>query len=148
MTFYIEPFISILFVAIKTLRVSSLDTPRSFDSSVVTGLGEGDRQKILIRQVFNRCVIVWGRQGGLSCIPYLPYPGESLGGCFQKDIFTLAKILGKDGETPCVTGCSGQGDSKKIESIRINLRDSALSQVFPRDPGLLSQVFPRDPGLL
>ena len=80
MTFYIEPFISILFVTIKTLRVSSLDTPRSFDSSVVTGLGEGDRQKILIRQVFDRCVTVRGRQEGLSCIPHLPYPWETLEG--------------------------------------------------------------------
>ena len=57
--------ISILFAVIKTLRVSSLDTP-SFDAPVVTGLGEGDRQEILIRQVFNRCVIVWDRQGVLS----------------------------------------------------------------------------------
>ena len=67
-TFYIEPFISILFPSIKKLRVSCLDTP-SFDTPVVTGLGEGGRQKILIHQVFNRCVIVWGKQGGLSCIP-------------------------------------------------------------------------------
>ena len=58
--FYIEPFISLLFAVIKTLRVSCLDTP-SFDAPVVTGLGEGARQKILIRQVFNRCVIVWDR---------------------------------------------------------------------------------------
>ena len=33
------------FDAIKTLKVSFLDTPR-FDNPVVTGLGEGDRQKI------------------------------------------------------------------------------------------------------
>ena len=35
------------------------------------------------------------------------------------------------------------GDSKKFESIRINLRDLAWSQVFPRDPGLLQ---PWNPG--
>ena len=77
-----------------TLRVSNLDTP-SFDVPDVTALGEGVRQKILIRQVFNRCVIVWDRQGVLSCIPHLPYPGETLGGRFQKDIFILSKNLGK-----------------------------------------------------
>ncbi len=34
------------------------------------------------------------------------------------------------------------GDSKKFESIRINLRDLAWSQVFPRDPGLLQPWIP------
>ena len=72
----------------------------SFDTPVMTGLGEGVRQKILIRQVFNRCVIVWVGQGGLSCIPHLPYLGEDLGGCSQKDFLPWQKILGKDGETP------------------------------------------------
>ena len=57
---------------------------------------------ILIRQVFSRCVIVWVRQGGLSCIPHLPYPGEDLGGRFQKDVFTFQKNLGKRrGTTLC-----------------------------------------------
>jgi hypothetical protein len=42
-----------------------------------------------------------------------------------------------------VTGGLRTGDSKKIESIRINLRDLARSQVFPRDPGLLP---PWNPG--
>jgi hypothetical protein len=31
---------------------------------------------------------------------------------------------------------SGQGDNKKFESIRINLRDFTWSLVCPRDPGL------------
>ena len=51
--------------------------------------------RTFIRQVFNRCVIVWGREGVLSCIPHLPSPRETLGGRFQKDIFTLSKKLGK-----------------------------------------------------
>ena len=42
-----------------------------------------------------------------------------------------------------MTGGLRTGDSKKIESIRINLRDLARSQVFPRDPGLLP---PWNPG--
>jgi hypothetical protein len=47
-----------------------------------------------------------------------------------------------------VTEVSGQGISKKIESIRINLRDLSWSQVFPRDPGLFHPwTGPRDPGL-
>ncbi len=145
MTFYIEPFISILFVTIKTLRVSSLDTP-SFDSPVVTGLGEGARQKILIRQVFNRCVIVWVRQGVLSCIPHLPYPGERPGNPgreFPKRFFYLVKkSWGKDGETPFVTRVLRTRYSKKNESIRINLRDLAWSQVCPRDPGILKSWIP------
>jgi hypothetical protein len=42
-----------------------------------------------------------------------------------------------------VTGGLRTGDSKKFESIRINLRDLAWSQVFPRDRGLLQ---PWNPG--
>ena len=34
-------------------------------------LCEGDRQKILLHQVFNRCDIVWGRHQGLSSTPHL-----------------------------------------------------------------------------
>jgi hypothetical protein len=41
-----------------------------------------------------------------------------------------------------VTGCLRTGDSKKFESIRINLRDLAWSQVFPRDPGFLQSWIP------
>jgi hypothetical protein len=61
---------------------------------------------------------------------------------FEKDLFEKRKILRKTGETPSVTGCLRTGDSKKIESIRINLRDLAWSQVFPRDPGLLQTWIP------
>ena len=105
----------ILFAVIKTLRVSYLDTP-SFDTPVVTELCEGVRQKILILQVFNRCVIVWDKEGVLSCIPHLPYPGEVLGREFPKRyIYLLKKSWKKDGETPHMTGSSGQGEIKKIE---------------------------------
>ena len=78
----------------KTLRVSFLDTP-SFDTPVVTVLDEGSRQKILIRQVFRRCIIVWDSHERLSSIPDLPYPGEVLGGFFPIDIWTSQKILRK-----------------------------------------------------
>ena len=57
--------ITIPFAAKDTLRVSFLDTP-SGHTPLVTGLGEGDRQEILIHQVFNRCVEGWDRYEGLS----------------------------------------------------------------------------------
>ncbi len=57
MTSYIEPFIPIHFDTINTLRVSCRDTP-CFENAPVTDSGEGSRQKILVRQVFDRCVIV------------------------------------------------------------------------------------------
>jgi hypothetical protein len=52
------------------------------------------------------------------------------------------KFFAKTWETPSVTGGLRTGDSKKFESIRINLRDLAWSQVFPRDPGLLQPWIP------
>ena len=64
MAFYIERFIPKLVPAKDTLRVRRRGTP-SFDTPVVTGLGEGARQKILIHQVFNRSVKVWARCEGL-----------------------------------------------------------------------------------
>ncbi len=60
MAFYIELFIPKLVLTKDTLRVRHRDTP-SFDTPVVTGLGAGARQKILIHQVFNRSVKVWAR---------------------------------------------------------------------------------------
>jgi hypothetical protein len=60
------------------------------------------------------------------------------GGCSSKKIFLKKeKFFEETGETPSVTRGLRTGYRKKFESIRINLRDSALSQVFPRDPGLL-----------
>ena len=41
-----------------------------------------------------------------------------------------------------MTGGLRTGDSKKFESIRINLRDLAWSQVFPRDPGFWQPWIP------
>ena len=64
MAFYIECLIPKLVPAKDTLRVRRRGTP-SFDTPVVTGLGEGARQKILIHQVFNRSVKVWARCEGL-----------------------------------------------------------------------------------
>jgi len=60
--FYIEHCIPKLVPAKDTLRVSCGDTP-SFDTPVVTGLGEGARQQILILQVFNRSVNELVRKG-------------------------------------------------------------------------------------
>jgi hypothetical protein len=60
-------------------------------SWVVTGYGEGVRQKIIIRQVFDRFVIVRGRQEGLSCIAHLPYPWETLEGILRKRFFPFLK---------------------------------------------------------
>jgi hypothetical protein len=52
------------------------------------------------------------------------------------------KILRKDWGNTSVTGGLRTGDIKKFESIRINLRDLAWSQVFPRDSGLLQSWIP------
>jgi hypothetical protein len=93
MTFYLEPFIPIPFDTISTLK-SCRDTP-SFDTPLVTGYGEGVRQKILIRQVFDRCVVVRGRQEEISCIPHLPYPWEVLEGVLTNRFFTLIKNSSK-----------------------------------------------------
>jgi hypothetical protein len=70
--FYIERFIPKLVPGKDTLRVRRRDTP-SFDTPVVTDLGEGARQKILIHQVFNRSVKVWVRCEGLFH-PHVPCP--------------------------------------------------------------------------
>jgi hypothetical protein len=61
---------------------------------------------------------------------------------FEKDLFEKRKILRKDWGTPSLTGGLRTGDNKKFESIRINLRDLAWSQVFSRDPGLLQSWIP------
>jgi hypothetical protein len=42
---------------------------------------------------------------------------------FEKDLFEKRKILRKDWGNTSVTGGLRTGDSKKFESIRINLRD-------------------------
>ena len=60
MSFYIERFVPKLVPGKDTLRVRHRGKP-SFDTPVVTVLGEGARQKILIHQVFNRSVKVWAR---------------------------------------------------------------------------------------
>jgi hypothetical protein len=67
----------------------------------------------------------------------------SPGGCPSKKIFLKKeKLFEKTGETPSVTRGLRTGYSTKFEWIRINLRDLAWSQVFPRDPGLLHPWIP------
>ena len=96
-----------------------------------------------------------GQTRGTLWHPPSPLPRGNPGEGVSKNIFTFSKNLGKKTgfalwinnqnqyrETPSVTGCSGQGDSKKIESIRINLKDLAWSQDCPRDPGLLQLWIP------
>ena len=91
--------------------LGSLCHSASHDSypPVVTGLGEGDRQKILIHQIFNRSVKVWSRYEGLSSIP--PFPLAVLTRVFPGIKFYLPKFRGKDREILSVTGYSGQGDA-------------------------------------
>ena len=85
-----------------------------------------------------------GQARGGSLAPTSPIPLGSPGGCSLKKTFLKKeKFFEKTWETPSVTGGLRTGDSKKFESIRINLRDLAWSQVFPRDPGLLQ---PWNPG--
>jgi hypothetical protein len=60
----------------------------------------------------------------------------------KKTFWKKEKFFEKTGETHSVTGGLRTGDDKKIESIKINLRDLAWSQVFPRDPGLLQPWTP------
>ena len=95
MAFYIERLIPKLVPAKDTLRVRRRGTPTS-DTPVVTGLGEGARQKILIRQMFDSCVTVRGRQEGLSCSHIFRTPGKSWRVFFEKDLFEKRKILRKD----------------------------------------------------
>jgi hypothetical protein len=73
-----------------------------------------------------------------SLAPTSSVPLGSPGGCSSKKTFLKKeKILRKDWGNTRVTGGLRTGDRKKFESIRINLRDLAWSQVFPRDPGFL-----------
>ena len=57
--FYIVRFIPKLVSGKNTLRVTRRDTS-SFGTPVVTGVGEGARQKIHIHQVFNGCLLKFG----------------------------------------------------------------------------------------
>ena len=84
----------------------------------VTDLGEGGRQKILsIRQVFNRCVIVWGWHDGLSFVPISLTRG-SPGGCSQKIFSPSKKFFVKDGETPkCDNGTQDRVRTKKMSRL-------------------------------
>jgi hypothetical protein len=82
-----------------------------------------------------------GRGGSLA--PTSPLPLGSPGGCSSKKTFLKKeKFFEKTwGNRREVRGLR-TGDSQKFESIRINLRDLAWSQVFPRDPGLLQSWIP------
>ena len=70
--FYIERFPPKLVPGKDTLRVRHRGTTSS-DTPVVTGFGEGARQKILIHQVFDRSVKDWARCEGLF-YPHVPCP--------------------------------------------------------------------------
>jgi hypothetical protein len=62
---------------------------------LVTDKGEGVRQKILIRQVFDRCVTVWDRQEGLSSSHIFRTPGKTWRVFFEKDLFEKSKNSSK-----------------------------------------------------
>ncbi len=81
-------------------------------------------------------------RGTLSCSHISLTPGKSWRVFFVKYLLKKEKFFEKTGEQPSVTGGLRTGDSKKFESIRINLRDLAWSQVFPRDPGVLKPWIP------
>jgi hypothetical protein len=74
-----------------TLRVRRRDTTTS-DTPVVTDLGEGVRQKILIHQVFNRSVKVWDWCEDLFH-PHVPCPWQPGN---EKANFTFEFFFGKD----------------------------------------------------
>jgi hypothetical protein len=99
------------------------------------------RRSLYVRSLTG--VLQFGADKRDSLSPTSPLPLGSPGGCSSKQTFLeKRKILRKDWGTPSVTGGLRTGDSKKFESIRINLRDFAWSQVFPRDPGLLQPWIP------
>ena len=100
------------------------------------------RRSLYVRSLTG--VLQFGAGKRDSLAPTSPLPLGSPGGCSSKKTFLKKrKILQRTRETPSVTRGLRTGDSKKFESIRINLRDLAWSQVFPRDPGLLQ---PWNPG--
>jgi hypothetical protein len=88
-------------------------------------------------------VLQFGAGKRNSLAPTSPLPLGIPGECSSKKTFLKKeKFFEKTGETPSVTGGLRTENSKKFESIRINLRDLAWSQVFPRDPGLLQSWIP------
>ena len=124
MAFYIERFIPKLVPTKDTLRVRRRDTP-SFDTPVVTGLGEGARQKILIHQVFNRSVKSLGQVRGPLPSPCSLPPGSLETSLSEKVKFDLQFFFAKRRENKqCDNGI--EGDEKKFERIRINLSHLGL----------------------
>ena len=84
-----------------------------------------------------------GQARGTLLHPPSALPLGSPGDGVSKQIFLPSeKSLKKTGKHLAWQRVSGQGDSKKFESIRIKLRDLAQSQVCPRDPGLLQPWIP------
>ncbi len=139
MSFYIERFIPKLVPVKDTLRVRRRGTS-SFDTPVVTGLGQGARQKILIHQVFNRSVKVWARCEGLFH-PHVPCP------------LSVWNELVRKGKPSWLLRT---GRRKKFERIRINLSHLDLvsglcqgSRTFPAlEPWHISSpVFPSKEGV-
>ena len=142
MTFYIEPFIPIHFAVIITQ--GKLWGHSKFWYPSRDGLGWRCSSEDPYTSGLWQVCYSSGQARGTLLLPHLPYPWEALEGVLRKRPFWKKKNSSKRlGETPSVTGGLRTGDSKKFESIRINLRDLAWSQVFPRDPGLLQ---PWNPG--
>ena len=99
------------------------------------------RRSLYVRSLTGVLQLGPGKRDSLA--PTSPLPLGIPGGCSsKKTFFEKRKILQKDWGNTSVTGGLRTGDSKKFESIRINLRDLAWSQVFPRDPGLLQPWIP------
>jgi hypothetical protein len=99
------------------------------------------RRSLYVRSL--KGVLQFGAGKRDSLAPTSPLPLGSPGGCSSNQTFLKKeKFFEKTWGTPSVTGGLRTGDSKKFEWIRINLRDLAWSQVFPRDPGLLQPWIP------
>ncbi len=139
MTFHIEPFIPIHFAAINTQGKLPGHTKFWYPSRDWLGwrCSSEDPYTSGLWQVCYSS----GQVRGTLLHPTSPW--EDLEGPLWKRFFTFLKNSSKRlWETPSVTGGRRPGDRKKIESIRINLRDLTLSQVCPRDPGLFQPWIP------
>jgi hypothetical protein len=118
------------------------------------GLGEDARQKILIRQVFRRCLKIWTRHKVLAPAPIF----YALSDLSQKELFAFEKLV-NNGKKEFLRGrrehCSvtrwlRTGRGQKSESIRMTLSDldqnrsvtgiQGISSPVSMTPGLFSHV--------
>jgi hypothetical protein len=99
------------------------------------------RRSLYVRSLTGVLQFGAGKRDSLATTSSVPL--GSPGGCSsKKTCLKKEKILRKDWGNTSVTGGLRTGDNQKFESIRINLRDLAWSQVCPRDPGLLQTWIP------